>query len=77
MNSPIDAVLDQVEWEATGMQPDGTGLPYATHHGILDVLGNRLRCYRLSTGEAVFNVDDVQAFFGATPTHPAQEDRKA
>lgn len=60
---PIDAVLDTVEWKATGAQPDDSGLPYATHSGVLELFGKKLRCHRLSDGRALFDADDFLDFF--------------
>jgi hypothetical protein len=61
--APIDAVLDTVERQATGAQPDGSDLPHATHSGVLTLFGKTLRCYRLSDGRAVFDADDFRDFF--------------
>ncbi len=65
-NSPIDAYLDQqVKWELVAppaSNPDG--LPYATHSGILEIMGNRLRCHRLSDGQAIIDAEDFQRVFG-------------
>lgn len=38
------------------------GLPYPTHSGVLEIVGRKLRCYRLNTGEAIFDADDFNAF---------------
>jgi hypothetical protein len=66
MKSPIETMLDGVQWMAREDQPGATdGTPYATHEGVLEILGHKLRCYRLNTGQTVFNADDVNAFFGA------------
>lgn len=67
--TPIDALLDRVEWTTTQDQPkvaQGTdeipeGL-YATHEGVLEIAGNKLRVYQLSDGSRVFNADDIEAF---------------
>jgi hypothetical protein len=59
--SPIKSMLSNVVWQETGLQPNGD-LPYATHAGELDIAGTKLRCYRLNTGESVFDADDFSAF---------------
>lgn len=66
MTTPIETMLAGVEWEPTERAGEGVqnGLPYATHSGVLDVFGAKLRCYRLNTGQAVFDADDVKEFFG-------------
>ena len=67
MKSPIEMMLDGVQWVPAGERPDGPdnhdGLPYATHEGVLDIMGHKMRCYRLNNGQAVFSADDVEAFF--------------
>jgi hypothetical protein len=66
MTTPIETMLASVEWvpaEPAAQRAPG-GLPYATHSGVLDLFGTKLRCYRLNTGQAVFDADDVKDFFG-------------
>lgn len=67
--TPIEMMLDGVTWvQTTGSSTDNSdqedGLPYATHEGVFEIMGHKMRCYRLSTGQAVFNADDFEAFFG-------------
>lgn len=40
-------------------------LPTVTHSGEMHLGGLRLRCYRLSDGQAVFDADDFKAFLVA------------
>jgi hypothetical protein len=62
--TPIDFMLDALDWKATGNEPTpGSSLPYATHAGVLVIGDASLRCYRLSTGEAVFDADDFENFW--------------
>jgi len=63
--TPIDAVLDKVEWVSME-QPidDGSGLPYATHAGVLKIGDIELKCYQLSDGNRVFEAESVERFFG-------------
>lgn len=70
MKAPIEMMLDGVTWVATDSDTpadrhDFTGIPYTTHEGVLEIMGHRLRCCRLSNGQAVFHQDDVLAFFNA------------
>lgn len=37
---------------------------WATHSGVLEVEGFKMRCYILSNGERIFDMDDVEAYFG-------------
>jgi predicted solute-binding protein len=66
--TPIDFMLDAVKWTATDQTPDSSDLPFATHAGVLTIGDKALRCYRLNTGEAVFDADDVVAFFDGALT---------
>lgn len=68
--SPIEMMLDGITWVPAGDRPDGPdnhdGVPFATHEGVLDLMGHKIRCYRLNTGQAVFNADDVNDFLGGS-----------
>lgn len=64
--SPMDQLLDAVEWTARGeIPPEDTSMPYATHEGVLRIGDQELRVARLSDGRAVIDRDDLIAFFGA------------
>jgi hypothetical protein len=64
--TPIDFMLDALDWKATGTEPTpGSSLPYVTHSGVLAIGAASMRCYRLSTGEAVFDADDFEDFMEA------------
>lgn len=76
---PVDALMmDGVDWVEGDHTPSADGLPYATHSGVLDVMGYKLRCYRLNDGRTILNADDVNAFFGGalSPDSTAQGDPK-
>lgn len=64
MSTPIDMILNGVEWIAAE-PPDTTddGIPYATHSGMLRVGEFELRCYQLSDGQRIFDADDLATFF--------------
>lgn len=65
--SPIEKMLALVEWTETQNaqeQQNESGLPHATHEGVLSIGDMKLRCYRLSNGMAIFDADDMKAFFG-------------
>lgn len=65
MKTPIEIMLDNVEWVKNKSDKDHENdLPWATHEGVLEIGGIRLRCYRLNTGQAIFNADDVNELFG-------------
>lgn len=60
--TPIERMLDRVEWVAVPPPDGGTSLPYATHVGELSFVGSTLRCYQLNNGMRVFDADDIAAF---------------
>lgn len=60
----IPAFLNNVVWEALPEQEPGD-LPYATHSGVLELFGHKLRCYRLSDGRAIFEQNDFIQFLDA------------
>lgn len=63
--SQIDAILRDVAWEETGRIVDpASKLPYATHSGVFMFGDEPIKCYRLNTGEAVFDADDFKRVFG-------------
>lgn len=66
MRTPINAMLDAVAWTLVDVHQHERvdGLPYATHVGVLEIGEYKFRCYRLNTGEAILNAEDVHAFFG-------------
>ena len=79
MKAPIEMMLDGVTWvpavEERPTGPDNSdGIPFVTHEGVLDLMGYQLRCYRLSSGQTVFNAEDIETFFAdlADDTPPPQ-----
>lgn len=41
---------------------DGDGLPHVTHEGVFEIMGHKIKCFRLSTGQAVFEKEDFERF---------------
>lgn len=64
MKSPIEEMMDRLDWEAIeqNAKPDGS-LPYATHTGVLKIGDFEIRCYRLSDGKAIVDAEDFNKFF--------------
>lgn len=53
------AFLSAVEWTANeGTKREHPDVPVATHHGVLDIAGVKLNCYRLDDGRAIVDADD-------------------
>lgn len=56
-------LMDDVEWTVCEKQlpfenPDN--LPTVTHSGLFDFFGDTIKCYRLSTGQAIFDAEDFK-----------------
>lgn len=68
MTTPIDTFMANVEWAEAPDKDKPTaadGIPHVTHSGVLDFVGYKFRCYRLSDGTRIFDADDLNAaFFG-------------
>jgi hypothetical protein len=62
--TPMEQMLQQVGWTATSQTSSQGDLPYATHHGVMDLFGHKLRVYRLNDGRAIINAEDLHKFFG-------------
>lgn len=60
--TPIEIMLDRVDWKRTDAQPNKEGLPYTTHEGILDLGGYKLRVFMLNTGERIIEKNDLENF---------------
>lgn len=68
MTSPIEKLMAEVDWKACppgGAAPNQSDdMPYTTHEGVLEIGDMKLRCYRLSSGQAVLHAEDMQKYFG-------------
>jgi hypothetical protein len=63
MNTPIDQAIDAVLEPIEGVKPPESGMPYATHKGVLELVpGLRMNCYRLNTGQSVIDEEGMRAF---------------
>ncbi len=61
--SPYDAIVDRVVFlpiENPAESKDG--IPVATHEGVLEIAGFKVRVYQLSTGHRVIAEADMMAF---------------
>jgi len=61
--TPIEMILDGVAWIPTENTTGDGSLPYATHEGVLEIGDVKLKCYRLNTGQAIFDESDFIKFF--------------
>jgi hypothetical protein len=61
--TPIDKILDRLDWEPTGDTEDGDGIPIVTHKGVLNLGGLSLQVFQLSNGLRVIPEEDMEQFF--------------
>lgn len=59
----IPAFLKSVQWSELPPRdgPELVGLPHATHSGVWEFSGLRLRVYRLDDGRAIIDADDFRS----------------
>lgn len=62
--TPIDILLDQVEYKPTNAEPNAEGIPYVTHEGILNFADISITVLVLNTGQRIIPKDQVEKFFG-------------
>jgi hypothetical protein len=59
-------IFEALEWEALP-RPSGEsddGVPYATHRGVITIMGAELECFQLSSGQRVFSAESLERFLG-------------
>ncbi len=68
MKTSVDVMLDAVDWqEITGgddRRPEDKGIPIATHQGVLDFLGMKIKVFQLEDGRRLLDADDVHRLLG-------------
>lgn len=65
MSVRASELMQAAKWELLPPQQDsGDGIPHATHHGTLTIMGCELECYRLSNGQNIFTEESLLKFFG-------------
>lgn len=70
--SDIPMMLQGVIWVAVPQSEqhaqrlaDGDKLPHVTHEGVFEIMGHKIKCFRLSNGQAVFEQEDFARFCNA------------
>lgn len=70
MKSPIEMLIDQnTEFKhvtGNGIHDSAERdqlMPYATHEGVFKFMDHEIRCYKLNTGDTVFNSEDIEKLF--------------
>lgn len=56
MSSPIEKLLDAVEWQPVAPQELGP-IPHVTYEGVLEFGGFKIKCLALSDGQRVLDAD--------------------
>jgi hypothetical protein len=72
--TPINKLLDALDWQTIEGTPPASGERYATHQGILVVGSDMLRCYQLDDGTRLIDAEDLAAFFGVYADDGEEED---
>jgi hypothetical protein len=69
MSSPIEKMLDKIEWIPLEGDAGDNELPHATHSGVLEIGSMKLRVFQLSDGTRIVEENDLIAFFeGVAPS---------
>lgn len=63
--SPIESMLDNIEYTPTNAEPNKEGLPYVTHEGIMQIGDVSLKVCVLNTGKRIIPQDELEKVFGA------------
>ena len=56
----IPGFMNGVKWNEIHQPAVSDAMPYATHSGEMEIMGVKMRCYRLSDGCAVFHEEDFE-----------------
>ena len=64
MSSPIQTLLDKVDYVPVETTPSNDGLPHVTHEGKLKLGDIEILVYVLSTGERIIPIDEMNRIFG-------------
>ena len=63
-STPIEHLLDAVEWEVLDTETLVYDGAFATHKGVFRIGETEFLVYQLNTGQRVFDAESVQRFFG-------------
>lgn len=62
--TPIEALLDEVEYYDVDPPKDADGLPYVTHEGFLKIGGIEIQVVVLNTGQRIIPKTELERLFG-------------
>lgn len=65
MNS-IDRLMETVAWRPLLLpnEASDSDIPFATHEGEIQLGEHKVRCYKLSDGQRIFNGEDFDKLWG-------------
>lgn len=66
MSTPIETILDKLEYIPTNASPNKEGLPYVTHEGTLQLGEISIRVCVLNTGQRIIPSDELKRVFGSS-----------
>jgi hypothetical protein len=73
--TPVEKLLESVAWKPLDNNEAETDLPCATHSGVLEINGLKLRCYTLNDGRRIFDAEDIHALLdGREPVFESPQD---
>lgn len=62
--TPIEQLLNEVEFTPLGSKPNDSGLPYATHTGIMKIGEVEIEVSVLNDGRRIISTDAMDKVFG-------------
>lgn len=62
--TPIEQILDKLEYTPTNAEPSKDGIPHVTHESILKLGELSVRVYVLSDGNRIIPEEDMKRIFG-------------
>jgi hypothetical protein len=62
--TPIEAILDSLEYVPTNAQPNEEGIPYVTHEGVLQLGEISIKVCVLNTGKRIIPEDEWKRVLG-------------
>lgn len=62
--TPIEAILDKLEYTPTNAKPNKEGLPYVTYEGVLQLGEISIKVCVLNTGQRIIPEDELKRAFG-------------
>jgi hypothetical protein len=63
--TPIERMLDTVDYHPVKAMQIDTKMPYVTHEGVLTIGTAKLRIYVLNDGRRIIDSEDVEIFLKA------------